>query len=106
MGWWQVSTTTYDYDGHAPCEVLHTWADGFGIWHVTLETEGMRATIPPAAEARDAIVAELADREPPSFDPSSIGAVSYTHLGGCIPAMSRARSGAPTVAAVSYTHLR
>ena len=33
----------------------------------------MRATIPPAPEARDAIVTELADREPPSFDPSSIG---------------------------------
>ena len=73
MGWWQVRTTTYDYDGHAPCEVLHAWADGFGIWHVTLETEGVRATIPPAPEARDAIVTELADREPPSFDPSSIG---------------------------------
>jgi len=68
-----VSTTTYDYDGHAPCEVLHTWADGYGNWHVTLETEGVRATIPPAAEARDAIVAELEDRGSPSFDPASIG---------------------------------
>lgn len=68
-----MSTTTYDYDGHAPCEVLHTWADGFGIWHVTLETEGVRATIPPAAEARDAIVAELSLREGPHFDPSTIG---------------------------------
>lgn len=68
-----MTTTTYNYDGHAPCEVLHTWADGYGVWHVTLETEGVRATIPPAAEARDAIVAELAAREGPHFDPFSIG---------------------------------
>lgn len=70
-----MSTTTYDYDGHAPCEVLHTWADGYGNWHVTLETEGVRATIPPAAEARDAIVAELEDRGSPSFDPSTVAVV-------------------------------
>lgn len=71
MGWWQVSTTTYDYDGHAPCEVLHAWADGFGIWHVTLETEGVQATIPPRRLAMPSSPNWRITS--PSFDPSSIG---------------------------------
>jgi len=49
----------------------HTWADGFGVWHATVT--GVLAQDEAARIARDAIVAELAEREGAGFAPGRIG---------------------------------
>lgn len=52
---------------------VRTWADGYGVWHAKV-----RKAIPHARDrACTAIIAELAQREPPTFDPSSVSVLMH-----------------------------
>lgn len=64
--------TTYEFDGYATALERRTWADGYGNWHVILETEGTGSTLPPASEARCSILRELDERYAPNFDPGRV----------------------------------
>lgn len=47
-----------------------TWADGFGVWHASVPLVGNRWR--EARQARQAILAELTEREARTFDPQAI----------------------------------
>ena len=49
---------------------IHTWADGYGVWHARVL--GARSERHALRLALGAITAELAYREPRTFDPNTV----------------------------------
>lgn len=58
--------------------VRRTWADGYGMWHAACDPHADLKVL--AVQAREAIVAELSQREGPNFDPDTVD-VKYDGVG-------------------------
>lgn len=51
---------------------IRTWANGYGLWHAEIVDSSHGDDGQASRAARDAILAELAQREGPSFAPESV----------------------------------